>query len=92
MKGAGGSLLIIVGIIALWLALTGKLDLFAEFWGKLIASGQATGAGTATTGGQGQGGGVDWGMTDNQSLIDALKKLPNPPKIPASILNDPIFR
>jgi hypothetical protein len=91
MKGAGGSLLIIVGLIALWLALTGKLDLFAEFWGKLVASGQVP-EGTVTTGGQGKGGGVDWGVGGaNESLRDALKKLPNPPHIPDSILNDPIF-
>jgi hypothetical protein len=90
MRGTSGGLLIIVGLIALWLAVTGKLDIVAKAWGELVASGAGS-ADVITTGGQGKGGGTDWGV-GNESLSDALKKLPNPPKIPANILNDPIFR
>jgi hypothetical protein len=91
VKGAGGGLLIIVGLLALWLALTGKLDLVVQAW-KDVVAGSAAGGPIKTTGGQGAGGGTDWGNVNNQDLIDAIKALPNPPKIPASILNDPIFR
>jgi hypothetical protein len=93
MRGTSGGLLIIVGLIALWLALTGKLEIFAEFWNKLVASGAGS-ADVITTGGQGKGGGTDWleSATQDESLADAIKKLPNPPKLPPGILNDPIFR
>jgi hypothetical protein len=96
VKGAGGGLLIIAGLVALWLALTGKLDLFAEFWGKLVA-------GTPVASGSGGIPGVlsrsitgaapgSPGTSQDSSLVDMIKALPHPPKIPASILNDPILQ
>lgn len=94
MRAAGGSLLVGAGVLTLWLALAGKLDLFAQFWTALVTgaptmggSGPASGSGSGGGGAGGFGGGSALDVVGGDTISDAtlqeyLRGLPNPPKIP----------
>lgn len=66
MKSVGGAGLVVIGLLFLYLAITGKMDCFFNFISCITSGGlpgtTATGSASGSTGGNG----INWGQLINQ--------------------------
>lgn len=68
MKSVGGAGLVVIGLLFLYLAVSGKLDCFFQFMSCITSGGLpgTTGTSSTGTGSNGNSGGIDWGALWSQ--------------------------